>query len=90
MDFRGRLEEIMTQANLLQDEKETLVERLTPLVLSRSGTAIFNEKSVEAILNKIDYAGLYKKLEKQLIEKEKSLNTTPTDNLDDESITMVF
>jgi hypothetical protein len=89
MYFRENLERIMADANLLDDERNLLVDTLVPYVLSYSALSGLKDDRIKEILGKLDKAGQLEELNKLLKEKAEYVDFTPTDNIDDDNISMI-
>jgi hypothetical protein len=89
MYFRERIEEIMADANLSDEDRYLLVDTLVPYVISYKALAGLKDDRIKEILDKIEKAGQLNELTELLEEKEENVDFTPTDNLDDNSLTMI-
>lgn len=89
MYFRERIEEIMADANLSDEDRNLLVDTLVPYVISYKALAGLKDDRIKEILDKIEKAGQLNELTELLEEKEENVDFTPTDNLDDNSLTMI-
>ncbi len=79
MEFREKIESIMADANLSEDEKNLLLEVLIPKALSYNAlNAIGDEKIVE-IVKKIKASGLYDDFYDLLEKKSQYVDDTPID-----------
>jgi len=87
MFFRENLERIMADANLLDGERNLLVDTLVPYVLSYSALSGLEDDRIKEILVKLDKAGQLEELTELL--EEKAEHFTPTDNIGDGSISMI-
>lgn len=84
MVFREKIESIMTNSNLSEDEKNLLLEVLIPKVLSYNAlNAIGDEKIVE-IVKKIKASGLYDDFYDLLEKKSQYVDDTPIDMINDD------
>lgn len=84
MVFREKIESIMTNSNLSEDEKNLLLEVLIPKVLSYNAlNAIGDEKIVE-IVKKITASGLYDDFYDLLEKKSQYVDDTPIDMINDD------
>lgn len=89
MYFRENLERIMADANLLDDERNLLVDTLVPYVLSYSALSGLKDDRIKEILGKLDKAGQLEELNELLEEKAEYVDFTPTDNIADDNISMI-
>ena len=89
MYFRENLERIMADANLLDDERNLLVDTLVPYVWSYSALSGLKDDRIKEILGKLDKAGQLEELNELLEEKAEYVDFTPTDNIDDDNISMI-
>lgn len=89
MYFRANLERIMADANLSDDERNLLVDTLVPYVLSYSALSGLKDVRIKEILGKLDKAGQLEELNELLEEKTEYVDFTPTDNIDDDNISMI-
>ena len=83
MYFRENIERIMADASLSDVDRNILVDKLTPYVLSYDALNALNDDSIQDILRKIEDAGQMEELQKLLEEKSHYIDDTPTDNMDD-------
>jgi len=90
MYFREKIEVIMTDANLSDDDRNILIETLVPYVISYRALAGLNDDRIKEILEKLEKAGQLDELTELLEEKAENVDFTPMDNLDDENISMVY
>lgn len=90
MYFREKIEEIMADANLSDEDRNKLVDTLVPYVISYKALSGLKDDKIKEILEKIEKAGQLDELTELLEEKEEYVDFTPTDNLDDDNISMVF
>lgn len=90
MYFREKIEEIMADANLSDEDRNILVDTLVPYVISYRALSGLKDDKIKEILEKIEKAGQLDELTELLEEKEEYVDFTPTDNLDDDNISMVF
>lgn len=89
MYFREKIEIIMSDANLSDEDKNLLVETLVPYVLSGKALSGLEDIRIRDILEKLDESGQLNELTSLLEEKSLYVDSTPTDNLDDNNISMV-
>lgn len=89
MYFREKIEAIMADAYLSTEDRNILVDTLVPYVLSYRALAGLKDDKIKEILEKIEEAGQLDELTKLLREKEKYVDFTPTDNFDDDNISMI-
>lgn len=71
MYFRIEIESIMEKASLTSDEKNILVEKLTPYVLSYRALEALDDESINGIVKKIEEAQLKDEFTKLLEKKSK-------------------
>ena len=90
MYFREKIEEIMADANLSDEDRNILVETLVPYVISYRALAGLKDEKIKEILVKIQQAGQLEELTELLEEKEEYVDFTPTDNLDDDNVSMIY
>ena len=90
MYFREKIEEIMADANLSDEDRNILVDTLVPYVISYRALSGLKDDKIKDILDQIEKAGQLDELTELLEEKEEYVDFTPTDNLDDDNISMVF
>lgn len=88
MVFREKIEQIMTNASLSEDERNLLVEKLVPYVLSQKAILALSEtdKDLEQIIKKIKESDQEKAFIELLNEKSKKegVDDTPTDMINDD------
>lgn len=89
MYFREKIEEIMADANLSNEDRNILVDTLVPYVLSYRALSGLKDKKIKEILEKIEESGQLDELNELLKEKEEYVDFTPTDNFDDDNISMI-
>lgn len=83
MYFREQIEIIMADANLSEADRNVLVEKLTPYVLSYNALSALNDDCIKDILRKIEEAGQLEELQDLLEKKSHFVDDTPTDDIDD-------
>lgn len=89
MYFREKIEEIMSDANLTDEDRNILVDTLVPYVLSYRALSGLEDERIKEILGKLNKAGQLEELTELLEEKAGHVDFTPTDNIDDDSISMI-
>ena len=89
MYFREKIEEIMADANLSNEDRNILVDTLVPYVLSYRALSGLKDRKIKEILEKIEESGQLDELNELLKEKEEYVDFTPTDNFDDDNISMI-
>lgn len=89
MYFREKIEEIMADANLSNEDRNILVDTLVPYVISYRALSGLKDEKIKEILEKIEEAGQLDELTELLEKKETYVDSTPTDNIDDDNISII-
>ena len=89
MYFREKIEEIMADANLSNEDRNILADTLVPYVISYRALSGLKDEKIKEILEKIEEAGQLDELTELLEKKEKYVDSTPTDNIDDDNISII-
>ena len=79
MVFREKIESIMADANLSEDEKNLLLEVLIPKVLSYNALNALGDEKIVEIVKKIKASGLYDDFYDLLEKKSQYVDDTPID-----------
>lgn len=83
MEFRKKIESIMTDANLTEDDKNLLMEVLIPRVLSYDALNIDGDERISEIVKKIEQSGLYTEFYDLLESKSQHHDDTAEDMIND-------
>lgn len=83
MEFRKKIESIMTDANLTEDDKNLLMEVLIPRVLSYDALNIDGDERISEIVKKIEQSGLYTEFYDLLESKSQHYDDTAEDMIND-------
>ena len=83
MEFRKKIESIMTEANLTEDDKNLLMEVLIPRVLSYDALNIDGDERISEIVKKIEQSGLYTEFYDLLESKSQHYDDTAEDMIND-------
>ncbi len=83
MEFRKKIESIMTDANLTEDDKNLLMEVLIPRVLSYDALNTDGDKRISEIVKKIEQSGLYTEFYNLLESKSQHYDDTAEDMIND-------
>lgn len=73
----------MADANLSESDRNILVEKLTPYVLSYNALNALDDSSIKEILKKIEDAGQLTELQDLLEVKSQFVDDTPIDGKED-------
>ena len=83
MEFRKKIESIMTDANLTEDDKNLLMEVLIPRVLSYDALNTDGDERISEIVKKIEQSGLYTEFYDLLESKSQHYDDTAEDMIND-------
>ena len=83
MEFRRKIESIMTDANLTEDDKNLLMEVLIPRVLSYDALNTDGDERISEIVKKIEQSGLYTEFYDLLESKSQHYDDTAEDMIND-------
>ena len=83
MEFRKKIESIMTDANLTEDDKNLLMEVLIPRVLSYDALNTDGDERISEIVKKIEQSGLYTEFYNLLESKSQHYDDTAEDMIND-------
>ncbi|MBR4848060.1 MAG: hypothetical protein IKV07_01730 [Bacteroidaceae bacterium] len=83
MEFRRKIESIMTDANLTEDDKNLLMEVLIPRVLSYDALNNDGDERISEIVKKIEQSGLYTEFYDLLESKSRHYGDTAEDMIND-------
>ena len=83
MEFRKKIESIMTDANLTEDDKNLLMEVLIPRVLSYDALNTDGDERISEIVKKIEQSGLYTEFYDLLERKSQHYDDTAEDMIND-------
>ncbi len=83
MEFRIKIEKIMADAHLTNDEKNLLIEKLVPYVLSYNALSGLNDNDIQGILTKIKNAGQEGAFHELLERKSSYIDDSPIDMIHD-------
>ena len=84
MEFRKKIESIMTEANLTEDDKNLLMEVLIPRVLSYEALNSDGDERISEIVTKIGQSGLYTEFYDLLESKSRHYDDTAEDMINDD------
>ena len=84
MEFRKKIESIMTEANLTEDDKNLLMEMLIPRVLSYEALNADGDERISEIVKKIGQSGLYTEFYDLLESKSRHYDDTAEDMINDD------
>ena len=83
MVFREKIESIMAEANLSEDEKDLLLEVLVPKVLSYDALNAIDDGKIIEIVKKIKESQLYDDFYNLLEAKSQYVDNMPIDMIND-------
>ena len=84
MEFRKKIESIMTEANLTEDDKNLLMEVLIPRVLSYGALNADGDERISEIVKQIEQSGLYTEFYDLLESKSRHYDDTAEDMINDD------
>lgn len=84
MEFRRKIESIMTEANLTEDDKNLLMEVLIPCVLSYNALNADGDERISEIVKQIEQYGLYTEFYDLLESKSRHYDDTAEDMINDD------